>query len=318
MLPKEIHQKTILFSALNWGYGHVMRSIVLLKQLLKQNNELFIACNEEQESLFKSELSHVQYLRISGYPFSFSIKGNFNHDLFLSFKRLHTYMKQEHNQVDLWCETLHIDLVIADQSMGFYSSLKPSILISHQLNLPLKWWEKPAQTIYNHWINRFDFIWIPDSNQPFNLSGKLSKTTRQNAKFIGSLSRFKEPCNCIKTYEFGALITGPEPQAKIFFESCKKRFLSNGAKSFIIYNRAEPESIDNLTIVKHQKTSDMTHYLCSAKKLVTRCGYSTLMDLEALKIKDVEFHATPGQREQEYLFSRVSNCKTKIRPTSSY
>lgn len=307
MLPKEIHEKTILFSALNWGYGHVMRSIILLKQLLEQNNELFIACNEEQEVLFKSELLNVQYLRISGYPFSFSVNGNFNQDLFRSFKRLNTYMKQEHQQVNLWCKTFHIDLVIADQSMGFYSRSKPSILITHQLNLPLKWWEKPAQTIYNKWINRFDYIWIPDTNQPFNLSGNLSKTARLNAHFIGSLSRFKDPCNCIKTYEIGALITGPEPQARAFFESCKKRFLTIDARCFIIYNRAEPENINNLTIIKHQKTNEMRHYLCSTKKLVTRCGYSTLMDLEALKIKNVEFHATPGQREQEYLFSRVTS-----------
>jgi hypothetical protein len=42
----------------------------------------------------------------------------------------------------------------------------------------------------------------------------------------------------------------------------------------------------------------MAELLCTAILLITRSGYSTLMDLNALGMSNVELHATPGQAEQ--------------------
>jgi len=38
--------------------------------------------------------------------------------------------------------------------------------------------------------------------------------------------------------------------------------------------------------------------------MISRSGYSTLMDFKALGLTNVELYATPGQAEQEYLKGR--------------
>jgi UDP-N-acetylglucosamine:LPS N-acetylglucosamine transferase len=48
----------------------------------------------------------------------------------------------------------------------------------------------------------------------------------------------------------------------------------------------------------------MAHLLLSAELIISRSGYSTLMDFMALGIKNVELHPTPGQAEQVYLLER--------------
>jgi hypothetical protein len=41
-----------------------------------------------------------------------------------------------------------------------------------------------------------------------------------------------------------------------------------------------------------------------ADKIIVRSGYSTIMDLAVLGLLNkAEFHPTPGQSEQEYLYS---------------
>lgn len=311
ILPKNIENCKVLFSALNWGYGHVMRSIVLLHQFENQGCELFVACTSEQERLFKTEGISATFIRIGGYPFNFSGQRSLNLDLIRNFKNLVNYMKSEQYFVERLCKQHGIQYVIADQSMGFYSRQTTSILITHQVQLPLNFYEKGAQWLYNSWLRNFQHIWIPDVLPPHNLAGKLSATKLSKASYIGFLSRFKSGGDCSKTYSLGALITGPEPYARDFFESCKTRFLASGQKSFIIYDGAKAEKFGDLEILQHQPTSEMQCLLTSAELLVSRSGYSTLMDLQVLGVKNVELHPTPGQAEQEYLWRRHKKSHQK-------
>ena len=279
-----------------------MRSIVLLQKFINQGCELYLACTEEQENLYVSEGIIAEFIRIDGYPFDFSGKRSFSLDIIRNYKKLKLYMLYEQKQVEMLCRRYGIQYVISDQSMGFYSYNTTSVLITHQLNLPLKFYEKGAQWLYNRWLKNFRQIWIPDLSPPHNLAGKLSETSFTNASYIGFLSRFESSCYCPKSYTFGALITGPEPYARDFFDECKTRFLASGKKSFIIYNRTENRTIENLDILQHQSTENMQKYLCGTELLVCRSGYSTLMDLQVLGITNVEMHPTPGQNEQEYLW----------------
>lgn len=306
-----IKNKKILFTALNWGYGHVMRSVVILNQLADLGNEIWIVSTPEQQKLYESENVRANFIESPGYPFNFSINSSINIDLLFGLFRLLKHKKAENKKVHYWCKQHEIDLVIADQNVGFYHKILPSIIITHQLNLPLKWWQKPAQWIYNQWLNHYNEIWIPDFEKPNNLAGRLSETNRQNVRYIGWLSRFNKSCDCDKLYEKGALITGPEPYARQFYEQCKERFLATNEKCFIIYNNTEPHQYQNVEVLCHQSSESMRNYLCSTKLLITRCGYSTMMDLKTLGIENVELHATPGQAEQEYFLNRIKLNQSK-------
>lgn len=300
MNPASVNHKRILLSALNWGLGHVMRSVPLLAQLQKQNNQIFIACDEYQEAVFRKEISGVEFIRIQGYPFVFSGKGNFTRDLLKSIVSLDRMVKYERKWVTEKVLQLGIQLVISDQRMGFRSRKCTSVLLTHQVHLPLKWWEMPAQWIYGYWLSRFDFIWIPDKKGEESLAGRLSKTKRKNALYIGWLSRFSYYHVGEKKYEYAAIISGPEPYNFHFFEEVKEQFKREGKRTFILFHRAKEEKIGEVEIYKEIPTEKLTKMLLSSKAVVSRSGYSTLMDLERLNMRGI-LTPTPGQSEQEYL-----------------
>jgi hypothetical protein len=302
--PSEIHGQNILFSALNWGYGHVMRSIILLKKLQNQGNTLHIVGNAEQITLYKSEGIHANFIEEKGYPFDFSGKGNFAWDFIKNYKALKKHYAQEQKRVELLCEKLAIDFVISDQSMGFFSRKVTSVLITHQVHLPLKWWQKLGQKIYDKQLDNFNHIWIPDQSPPNNLAGRLSETNRKNVTYIGWLSRFTEILKVDKQFDVGVLVTGPQPYAQQFFDEMCLRFENRQEKVFILYNGTALQSFKNIQIFQHLPTAEMAELLCSAGLIISRSGYSTLMDFEALGLTNVELHPTPGQGEQAYLLER--------------
>jgi hypothetical protein len=310
ILPHEIHGQKILFTALNWGYGHVMRSLVLLKKLQNQGNMLHIVGNAEQIQLYKSEGLNANFIEKAGYPFDFSGKGNFAWDFIKNYKALKKHYNREQKRVELLCEKSQIDIVISDQSMGFFSRKVPSILITHQIQLPLKWWQKSAQKIYNKQIDNFHHIWIPDIAPPNNLAGKLSETSRKNASYIGFLSRFEKLNAVEQKYDVGVLVTGPQPYAEQFFQEMCQRFDNSPEKVFIIYNGTDLKTHKNIDIFQHQATHILAELLCGAHLIISRSGYSTLMDFKALGLTNVELHATPGQGEQEYLKNQWSELET--------
>lgn len=302
--PEDLVEQNILFSALNWGYGHVMRSLILLKRLQKQGNTIYIVATKEQKKLYEIEGIQSEFIEHEGYPFHFSGKGNFALDLFKNYPTLKNYKFKEHALVESLSDKLKINWVIADQSLGFFSVRVPSILITHQVNLPLKWWQKPAQSLYNRELENFKYIWIPDFEPPNNLAGYMSSTHRENASYIGLLSRFQGPIASEKGYDVGVLVTGPHPYDQQFFEQMCKRFSGTNKKVFIIYNSTELKIYQGIEVFQHLPTPEMAELLCSAELIISRSGYSSLMDFYTLNLTNLELHPTPGQQEQLYLKRR--------------
>ena len=61
----------------------------------------------------------------------------------------------------------------------------------------------------------------------------------------------------------------------------------------------------NNMVFKNMLTSDaLADAITSSKLVVCRSGYSTILDLVALKASAI-FYPTPGQTEQEYLAERL-------------
>ena len=64
-----------------------------------------------------------------------------------------------------------------------------------------------------------------------------------------------------------------------------------------------PESLKNIKFVPHLESSQLAAYIKNIPLIISRAGYSTIMDLWCLK-KDAILIPTPGQTEQEYLAQR--------------
>jgi len=300
MLPNEIIEKRILISVLNWGMGHVSRSIGLIHKLLEQKNVVIIACSVEQEEIYTQYFDKVEFIRHDGYPFRFGGKGNFAWDLTKRFSLLNRRLRDERKEVESLVEERQIDLVISDHRYGFRSDKVPSIFITHQFNLPVKWYELSVNLVHRKLMFRFNLIWIMDYNDS-HLAGKLSISGKEkNVIYIGPFSRFSlyDRAKFEIKYENVLIASGPQIYAQ---ELVDTYFANNNSDGYIVicaYCIQVPKGVEKIS--DSWRVQD--EYILSTKKIISRSGYSTIMDLEILKC-DYQLIPTQGQAEQEYLSS---------------
>lgn len=301
MLPTDIKKQRVLLSPLNWGMGHVSRCIGLIDILLRNDNTIFIACSADQQAIFQQYFKDVTFIDHDGYPFEFGGKGKFSLDLLKSFSALKRRQNEERTQVENYVDFFEIDCVISDHRYGFRSRKVNSIFLTHQLNLPVKWYERWVQKIHVAYLRAFDEIWVLDTEDS-KYAGKLSRNEdRLNVQYIGILSRFdRYVLKETKTIDSLIVVSGPAIYAKQFLEQQLESFKTDEGHNVLI---APKEILEALKIENSHPSNDWLKcddYFLSSKKLISRSGYSTLMDAICLEIP-CEITATPGQAEQEYL-----------------
>ena len=95
----EVHNKKILISCLNWGMGHVSRSIGLIQNLESQGNECVVAGNEDQLEVFRTYFPRIDTITHSDYPFNFSNTITFSTALWKQKSKLLSYIRKEKEDV---------------------------------------------------------------------------------------------------------------------------------------------------------------------------------------------------------------------------
>ncbi len=283
--------------------GHVARCIPLISTFLENGNTVFAAVSEEQGNVLCAYFPSIVLVNHDGYPFVFHGKGNFSLDLARQFKRLNKRLLDEQKQTEQMVNELGIDVVISDHRYGFRSTHVTSILLTHQLNLPVRWYEGWVQKMHEKFLRNFDEIWIPDT-QDSSLAGDLSRNTKEfNCSYIGALSRFQlNAVPAVKTIDTVIIASGPTIYAEQFIREQTKNSQDSGNVLLI----AAPDVLMNFSDLTIPVLSSSDWKRCDAqirkaKKVNSRCGYSTLMDLLVLKVP-FSLTPTPGQREQEYLY----------------
>ncbi|HEY6915396.1 MAG TPA: hypothetical protein VI413_12030, partial [Paludibacter sp.] len=109
-------------------------------------------------------------------------------------------------------------------------------------------------------------------------------------------------------FDVVAVVSGLEPQRTIFEDYLILEYKNRSKKTLIV--RGQPQSssyqrhIGNVTLVPHLPDAALAEILLGARKIICRSGYSSIMDLDALGcLQKAEWVPTPGQTEQEYLYS---------------
>lgn len=293
MRVEEIQSKKIIYACLNWGYGHVARSIGIVNQLIQQNNSIVFAGNKDQIKIFRTYFPTIESVVINGYPFHFSGQGTFAKDLWNAKGRLKNAMNEEKNWLERHLSDNQFDLVISDHRYGFYSDKIHSIFITHQLTLPIKKWQFIGQIIHKNFLKKFNDIWVMD--YPDNrLAGKLSESIGLSEVYIGPFSRFmfQDAIND-KDIPSILIVSGPKAYSKHLIETFK-------TYSFVI---ASEEIIDQFQLsngVSNANWLACDEVIKRTKKIYSYCGYSTLLDREFID-SEYELIPTSGQPEQEYL-----------------
>ena len=315
--------------------GHATRCIPIIKGLLSLNCEVIIAATGDQKILLQDEFPLLAFLELPGYD----IKYGKNRALTLlkiisSIPKILIHIKREKAWLAAFLKRERVDAVISDNRYGLYNKGVFSVFMTHQLLIRTGFGQRAdrmLQRMQYRMLKRFSLCWVPDREENtegnvYSLAGELSHPQELPVipvRYIGLLSRFEKK----KKGEGGEaqecdlliLLSGPEPQRTIFEKTILSQLGDYKGKTILVRglpgegkdgadeasrSSAGPEK-DNplaagLIVYAHLGSDALNVIVCNAGLVLSRPGYSSVMDLEKLEKKCI-FVPTPGQTEQEYL-----------------
>lgn len=291
-----------LFTVLNWGLGHASRSIPVIQYLLDNNKTVDIASDGLALDLLKSEFPDLSFHTLPSYNIRYgpSLKSI----IIKNSVGIAKAIFNEHLKVNKIIENQSIDCIVSDSRFGCFTKAIPCYIISHQLEIPANnSFLKYFINIPNHFfLNRFDACWIPDEKNHL-LSGVLSQSSAvRSTRFIGCLSRFDSK-KTKEDIDVLILLSGPEPSRSILEEKLFKLYSNSNKKIVFVRGTNQPSQINYPHSILHHDLlthNDLSILLNRSKVVVSRAGYSSIMDFYKLQKKAIII-PTPGQTEQEYL-----------------
>jgi uncharacterized protein (TIGR00661 family) len=305
-------KKRVLIAPLNWGLGHAARVIPIIRLLLKQKFDVFIAAYGGSGELLKREFPDLKYIEFPSYSIEYSPRNKQTIKLFFQIPAILFWTVKEHFRLKKIVRKHYISIVISDHRYGLWNKKTYNIFLIHQLNMRfpkrVRIFENLFNKLQHYVIRRYNECWVPDFEFPDNLAGELTRQPKgiMNLKYTGPLSRFKDLSiynRNERTYEILVVLSGPEPQRTILEDKLVKE-LREIKKTVLIVRGVEgqdeiyaKESIHYADMLTSDK---LGKYLTSAECVICRSGYTSIMDLFLLQKKAIII-PTPGQPEQEYL-----------------
>ena len=306
------HKKNILLCPMDWGLGHATRMVPVIELLKSQNVNMILGADNRPYEFLKRRFPEVELVRFPGYAPRYPSKGSMAIKMISEMPDMLRFSDKAHNLLEEFVKKRSVDVVISDNRYELWSKQAKTVFITHQLNVQTPKYGKMTnlalrQIIYS-FIKKHDEVWIPDFEGENNLSGKLSHVNKfpvSNYHFIGPLSRFQfvKPKPVKENIDILIILSGPEPQRTILEVKLKDQVFQTGLRTVILQGRPEDghhEKIGNIDIYSHLCDEEIAGLIHAAKLVISRPGYTTLMDLAYFGAKAV-FIPTPGQTEQKYL-----------------
>ena len=307
-----VRKLRILVAPLDWGLGHATRCIPIIRYLMENGCEVLLAGEGLQKELLSQEFPSLYFLDLQGYRIKY---GGSKVGLLLSiFRQAHQLLssiKKEYAWLKKVVKEYQLDAVISDNRYGLHHNSIPCVFITHQLTIKSpfgKWTEKLLQQRNYKYINKFQECWVPDAEDKNNLAGELSHPEKKPAVpvfYTGILSRLEQTpaAHVIKNHLLISL-SGPEPQRTILENKIINEIVHYSFTATIVRGLPGSDSIIPSTgmikFYNHLPADALSKEMQQAEYVISRSGYSTVMDLVKLKKKSVLI-PTPGQTEQEYL-----------------
>lgn len=303
-------KKKILVAPLNWGLGHATRCIPIINTLIEDDFEPIIASDGAALKLLQKEFPKLTSYELPSYNIKYSKKGShFQIKMILESPKLLKTIYAEQKALKKLMKRVKLHGIISDNRMGVRSKHVPSVFITHQLNVLSGSTTKFSSKLHRRYIRKFDECWVPDVEGKPNLSGKLGhlKNSTLRVKYLGPLSRFNRQ-EIPKKYDVLALVSGPEPQRQMLEEIFQLELKKHPGNVLLVKGVIEDEQTrhieDNLTIYNYLSGQDLENAFNESECIVSRSGYTTLMDVAKLDMKGF-FIPTPGQFEQKYLAKKL-------------
>jgi UDP-N-acetylglucosamine transferase subunit ALG13 len=309
---EQIHRKPrILVAPLDWGLGHAPRCIPVIKQLIANNAEVIIATEGPHKLLLSREFPEAVLIHLDGYRINYAkTRAGLLGKMFFQIPKILKAIRSENKWLQKVVQDQRIDAVISDNRFGLCHKEIPCIFITHQLLIKSPfgtWSEKKLQKWNYKNINKFSACWIPDNEGDENLAGSLSHPGKRLSvplRYIGVLSRFQKKEIKEKKNHLLFILSGPEPQRSIFENKIINEISHyNGTAVIVRGLPGSPSLIPSTGMIQfhnHLPAEELNKEIAMAEYIISRSGYTTVMDLVKLKKKSI-LVPTPGQTEQEYL-----------------
>lgn len=305
----------VLVSPLDWGLGHTTRCIPIIYELLHQGCHVIIACNSTQKALLVQEFPQLTYVHLPGYNLRYGKKrwGTIVR-IILQTPKILIKINNEKTWLNIFLKSQPVDIIISDNRFGLYAPGIHTVFITHQLYIKTgigNITDRFVQWLNYLGIQRFSTCWVPDYKGEKTLAGKLSNPGKLPAipvHYLGGLSRLKTCQEPPTPIELLIILSGPEPQRTIFENLLLQSLKHQSGKKVLV--RGLPgdssllQSTDDLTIYNHAPAGLLNELICNSEFVISRAGYTTVMDLLKLGKKSI-LVPTPGQAEQEYVAAHL-------------
>jgi len=312
---------TVLIAPLDWGLGHATRCIPIIKAFRQLNCKVLVAAEGHQAALLLKEFPDLTILPLTGYRVHYAkSRILLLFKLLLQMPRIYKSIKREEAWVQSIAEEHHIDLIISDNRYGVHHPTIPSVFITHQLIIkaPYRWVQSIIQWVNYFFIKKFTTCWVPDMAAAPGLAGELSHPAKLPSipvHYMKLLTRFHR-VTCATKYSFAVVLSGPEPQRTMLERKILKD-LETYTKPVLLVRglpaeTAEIEVPSHVTVFNHLDTIELANELQQADYIISRGGYTSLMELISIDKKLIVV-PTPGQTEQEYLSKLLMQNKRLLR-----
>lgn len=306
----------ILFAISSLWLGHATRTLPIIKYYLEKWYFIDIISFWNALNFLKKEFKDIDkiwFFELEDYPPLERWKWiKFYFYLIVDLQKTKKLIKNENNFVKKIEK--NYDFIISDWRYWVYSKKIPSFLISHQLSFVMPKWLGIFQKIsdYNNikYFKNFNRILIPDyEDKKNNLAWKLSHPSwieKINYDYIWILSDFYlEKKDFKEKIDYLFTITWYLKESKNSFVNklIKQAKKLNWEKIFSLWDYSKNEiktQKNNILIYSNFTKKQKNEFFNKAKVIVSRAGYTTIMDLVELDKKAILF-PTPNQTEQEYL-----------------
>ncbi len=303
--------KTVFYTVLDWGLGHATRSVPVIRHLINNGFEVIIGGSGKSLLLLKSYYPDLKTVDFPGFSPKYTTKNpiwNLGKQL-ISLKRS---ISKEHKALEKLHQYYHFDLVLSDNRYGAWLGDVKSILITHQIHpeIPsfLSLFRSLFQQFFDNWFANFDEIWIPDA--PTNLLANPLSNTQKNKehRYIGHLSSLNKIDKFDFKYDLLIIGSGPEPQKTEFLIEGIKQAEALKLTFFTVGGYAQIENVHAANFKSIATGDELSKLIISSKMVLSRSGYSTIMDLATLGANAC-FVPTPGQTEQLLLAKNLESKK---------
>lgn len=309
-MPK-YQNREVFVCILNWGLGHATRMIPVIQRLEDEGYKVTMASDGRAQHLLRREFPHLNFINLPGYKVKYPFKSMFV-NLMIQWPRVVLATIREYFVIRKYARQIKPALIISDNRYGCFYRPALNICVTHQVN-PLT-----GSKLFNHLgarasrllLSNFDKVWIPDDPGFGPLNGVMVSSPPSHARFIGFISRLRAfPAHDKAKVDILTIISGPEP-ARTRFEVALIQQLVRSPWTFKIV-RGKTEGFnkwhtisENGQMIDFLTSQDMQKELSQTKVVISRSGYTSLMDYLVLGVKAL-IVPTPGQYEQEYLADNI-------------